>query len=502
MSSKNTYILALDQGTTACRSLVFDSASNVISSSKQEFTQIFPQSDQVEHDANEIWDRQLMTINQALDQANINANDIACIGITNQRETVVIWDKSTGEPLHNAIVWQDKRTAAFMQQLVADNKEELIRDKTGLVLDPYFSASKMKWLLDNISGARDKAKKGELAMGTMDSWLIYKLTGGKSLITDITNACRTMLFNIHECKWESELLQIFDIPEQLLLQVMPSSIALEQAPITDKSIVAAEIPITGIAGDQHAALLGQGCTKAGMIKNTYGTGCFMLMHTGETAVLSKNRLLTTIAWQLHGQKPQYALEGSIFIGGSVIQWLRDGLGIISSAEEINQIAAEDNGGVYFVPAFVGLGSPHWDTSARGTIIGITRGTTKGHLARAALEAIAFQSVELAQAMVADMGDMSETNELRVDGGVTASELFMQIQADLLGQSIKSAKIEETTALGAAYFAGLSLGIWDDLQSIHDEWQEGSAYQPQLDDDSRKEMLAKWDEALERSKGWV
>ena len=495
------YILALDQGTTTSRSLVFDSQGEIISSSKEEFHQFFPASDKVEHDAMEIWDTQLRTIKTALRDAKFSINDIACIGIANQRETVLIWDKKSGEPLHNAIVWQDKRTSDFMSRLRDEGKESLIGDKTGLVLDPYFSASKLRWLLDNVPGARAKAAAGELAAGTMDTWLIYKLTGGKILITDITNAARTMLFNIHTCKWDKELLELFDIPAAVLPKVVSSSLPFEGAPITSKKIIGGEVAITGIAGDQHAALLGQGCTKPGMIKNTYGTGCFMLIHTGDTPLKSKNNLLTTIAWQLPGQKPQYALEGSIFIGGSVIQWLRDGLKLIKSAPEVNQLAAEDNGGVYFVPAFVGLGSPHWDAEARGMIIGITRGTTGGHLARAALESIAFQSVELAQAMAADM-DSGEENELRADGGVTASELFMQIQSDLLGAPIKTARIEETTALGAAYFAGLSLGIWKDLEHIYSSWQEGGIYEPKIDTASRTEMLARWSEAVKRSKGWA
>ncbi|MBE8182555.1 MAG: glycerol kinase GlpK [Candidatus Portiera sp.] len=497
-----TYVLALDQGTTASRSLIFDANSNLVSSSKKEFTQYFPQPGMVEHDANEIWETQLFTLQDTLEQAKLKLADMACIGITNQRETILLWDKTTGEPLHNAIVWQDKRTTDLMGHL--QKSKDIITSKSGLVADPYFSAPKLKWLLDNVPGARDSAAKGNIAAGTMDSWLIYRLSGGKSFITDITNACRTMLFNIHSCEWDDELLDIFEIPKQILPEVVTSSIPLDRAPVTDEQTFGAAIPITGIAGDQHAALLGQSCTEPGMIKNTYGTGCFMLMNTGDTPIPSKNNLLTTIAWQLPDSKPQYALEGSIFVGGSVIQWLRDGLGIIKSAAEINAIAAEDNGGVYFVPAFVGLGSPHWDAKARGTIIGITRGTTKGHIARAALESIAFQSVELAEAMRGDMAELAgvESNELRADGGVTASDLFMQIQADLLGTEVKKAHIEETTALGAAYFAGLSIGIWKDLDEINATWRAGASYKPKLGEEEKGKLLARWKEALNRSKEWI
>ena len=507
----NNYILALDQGTTSCRTLIFDVKSDgkvgLKGSNKQEFTQHFPVSDMVEHDATEILNTQLTTVRLALQQAQLQPTDIACIGITNQRESVMLWDKNSGKPLHRVLVWQDKRTTDFMNSLKEAGVDKMLRAKTGLLSDPYFSASKIKWLLDNVAGARDKAQEGSLAAGTMDAWLVYCLTAGKRFITDVTNASRTLLFNIHSVQWDDELLEIFDIPKQILPQVVTSTIPLEEAPRSSKDVIGAEIPITGIAGDQHAALLGQGCVKSGMIKNTYGTGCFMLMNTGDKLVESSNGLLTTIAWQLPNAKPIYALEGSIFAAGSVIQWLRDGLGLIKNAVDINEVAAKDNGGVYFVPAFAGLGSPHWDPRARGTIIGITRGTEAGHLARAALESIAFQSVELAELMkldaVAFFDDGGNINhELRADGGVSASSLFMQIQADLLGQMVKLAQIEEATALGAAYFAGLALGFWNDTDEIYEQWSEGATYKPAIDKKHREVMMTNWNRAVERSKGWA
>ena len=514
----NNYILALDQGTTSCRTLIFDVKSDgkvgLKGSNKQEFTQHFPASDMVEHDATEILNTQLTTARLALQQAQLKPTDIACIGITNQRESVMLWDKNNGKPLHRVLVWQDKRTTDFMNSLKEagvgkDGVDKVLRAKTGLLSDPYFSASKIKWLLDNVEGARDKAQEGSLAAGTMDAWLVYCLTAGKSFITDVTNASRTLLFNIHSIQWDDELLEIFDIPKQILPQVVTSTIPLEEAPRSSKDVIGAEIPITGIAGDQHAALLGQGCVKSGMIKNTYGTGCFMLMNTGTKLVESSHGLLTTIAWQLPRAKPIYALEGSIFAAGSVIQWLRDGLGLIKNVADINEVAAKDNGGVYFVPAFAGLGSPHWDPRARGTIIGITRGTEAGHLARAALESIAFQSVELAELMKLDAvasfddgGDINHNHELRADGGVSASSLFMQIQADLLGQMVKRAKIEEATALGAAYFAGLALDFWNGTDEIYEQWSEGATYKPVIDKKKREEMMTNWNRAVERSKGWV
>ena len=511
----NNYILALDQGTTSCRTLIFDVKSDgkveLKGSNKQEFTQHFPASDMVEHDATEILNTQLTTARLALQQAQLQPTDIACIGITNQRESVMLWDKNSGKPLHRVLVWQDKRTTDFMNSLKDGDGDvdKVLRAKTGLLSDPYFSASKIKWLLDNVAGARDKAHEGSLAAGTMDAWLVYCLTAGKRFVTDVTNASRTLLFNIHSVQWDDELLEIFDIPKQILPQVVTSTIPLEDAPRSSKDVIGAEIPITGIAGDQHAALLGQGCVKSGMIKNTYGTGCFMLMNTGDKLVESSNGLLTTIAWQLPNAKPIYALEGSIFAAGSVIQWLRDGLGLIKNAADINEVAAKDNGGVYFVPAFAGLGSPHWDPRARGTIIGITRGTEAGHLARAALESIAFQSVELAELMKLDTvasyddgGNINHNHELRADGGVSASSLFMQIQADLLGQMVKLAQIEEATALGAAYFAGLALGLWNDTDEIYEQWSEGATYKPVIDKKHRDAMMTNWNRAVERSKGWA
>lgn len=509
--AKNSYILALDQGTTACRSLIFELLKTgqikLVASKKKEFSQFFPQPDMVEHDANEIFNTQLTTIDAVLQDAGIKSGDIACIGITTQRETAMLWDKNSGKPLYKALVWQDKRTTDFMKNIKESSAAKMLRAKTGLLSDPYFSASKIKWLLDNVEDARIKAKDETLLAGTMDTWLIYCLTGGKSFITDITNASRTLLFDIHKGEWDHELLELFDIPQSILPQVVTSSISLDEAPLTAKEILGASIPITGIAGDQHAALFGQGCVNPGMIKNTYGTGCFMLMNTGNHAVESSHNLLTTIAWQLPGEKPLYALEGSIFIAGSVIQWMRDGLRVINSALQINQIAAQDNGGVYFVPAFTGLGAPHWDPQARGTIIGITRGTELGHLARAALESIAFQSVELIELMRMDaiklFGDTKKiTNELRADGGVTASALFMQIQADLLGEKIKTAKMEETTALGVAYFAGLGIGYWKDTAEINFHCSEAKNYLPEMDVKVREKMLSNWKRAVDRSKQWV
>lgn len=489
------YILALDQGTTSSRALIFDAAGKLCGSGLEEFPQHFPQPGWVEHNAEEIWQSQLASLRTALQKAGLRANEISALGITNQRETVLIWDRKTGQPLHNALVWQDRRTTERMQQL--KDKEDWLRSKTGLLPDPYFSASKLEWLLDNVKGAREKADKGELAAGTMDSFLVYRLTNGKEQITDMTNACRTLLFDIHKCRWDDELLELFNIPKSILPRVVANSGDLAQ---TSEEVLGAKITINGMAGDQHAALCGQLCTEPGMVKNTYGTGCFMLMLTGDKAVASKNRLLTTLAWALPDEPVQYALEGSVFVGGAAIQWLRDGLEMITTADRINQLAAPDNGGVYLVPAFTGLGAPHWDPRARGIIIGITRGTRSSHIARATLESIAFQSTELARSMQADCG--FEFKTMRADGGATASSVLMQIQADLLNVSIKVPRIAETTALGAAYFAGLGKGIWQSFDEISAHWQLGSEYTPKISQTERDQLLAHWQEAVVRTRNWA
>ena len=449
------YILALDQGTTSSRAIVFDHKGQIRSVAQKEFTQIFPQPGWVEHDPNEIWSSQASVAAEATVKMGINGTNIKAIGITNQRETTIVWDRTTGEPVYNAIVWQDRRTAAFCDQLKNDGHADLIRAKTGLVIDAYFSGSKIRWILDNVAGARAKANAGELAFGTVDSWLVWKFTRGKVHATDVTNASRTMLFNIQTLEWDKQLLEIFNIPASMLPAVKQSSEIYGE---TATTVFASKIPIAGIAGDQHAALFGQMCIDNGMVKNTYGTGCFMLMNIGEKFIASKNNLLTTIAWKIDG-KVQYAFEGSIFIGGAVVQWLRDGLGVIKTSPDVEQLALSvpDTGGVYFVPAFAGLGAPYWDAEARGTIVGLTRGSTAGHIARAALQSIAYQTMDVLKAMEADAG--TTIKELRVDGGATANDLLMQFQADVLGSKVIRPKIVETTALGAAYLAGLAVGYW-------------------------------------------
>lgn len=492
------YILALDQGTTSSRAIVFDHAGEIHSVAQKEFTQHFPQSGWVEHDANEIWECQIGVAVEALQKVNLNASDIAAIGITNQRETTVVWDRNTGEPIHHAIVWQDRRTAAFCDQLKADGHVETFQKKSGLVLDAYFSGTKVRWLLDHVEGARAKAEAGELAFGTIDAWLVWKLTGGKVHITDATNACRTLMFNIYDLDWDDKLLNILNVPRSVLPEVKSSSEVYGE---TNIDAFSTPIPIAGIAGDQHAALFGQACTQPGMVKNTYGTGCFMLMNTGTKPVPSKNNLLTTVAWKI-GDRTEYALEGSVFIAGAVVQWLRDGLGIIKDSSEIEALAASvaDTDGAYLVPAFAGLGAPHWDPYARGTMVGISRGTTAAHLARAALESIAFQSADLVNAMVADSG--IELTQLRVDGGAAANNLLMQFQSDLLGVSVIRPKMLETTALGAAYLAGLAVGYWKDQEEIAKQWQIEKTFEPQMKADQVQALQAGWQKALERSKGWA
>ncbi len=492
------FILSVDQGTTSSRAIIFNNLGEIKSIAQKEFTQFYPQPGWVEHDANEIWSTQAGVITEAIAKAGISANSLAAMGITNQRETTVIWDRGTGEPIHNAIVWQDRRTSDFCSELVANGYDKTIREKTGLVLDAYFSGTKIKWLLDNIEGAKQKAAAGKLAFGTIDSWLIWKLTDGQVHVTDITNASRTMLFNIHTKTWDDDLLKILDIPKSLLPLVKSSSEVYAE---TSASLFNVPIPIAGIAGDQQAALFGQMCTNRGMLKNTYGTGGFLVFNTGDKPIESKNNLLTTVAWEIDG-KVTYALEGSIFIAGAVVQWLRDGLGLIKSSEEVEELAnsVEDNGGVYLVPAFVGLGAPHWDQYARGTITGLTRGTTSGHIARAALEAIAYQTVDVLKAMESDSG--IKVTELRVDGGATANNLLMQFQSDILGIPLVRPKISETTALGVAYLAGLAVGYWDGLDSISSQWAIEKKFEPQMDTGKTEELLDNWNKSVGRSKNWL
>ena len=467
------YILALDQGTTSSRAIVFNKAGSIVSIAQREFKQIYPEPGLVEHDAGEIWSTQVGVATEAIIKAGITPQEVAAIGITNQRETTLLWDRTTGEPLHNAIVWQDRRTSAYCDELKARGLAKNIQEKTGLIVDAYFSATKIKWILDNVAGAREKAAAGQIAFGTMDSWLIWKLTDGRVHVTDVTNASRTMVYNIHTLDWDQELLDLFDIPRSILPEVKSSSEVYGE---TTGNVLAAKIPIAGIAGDQQAALFGQMCRERGMVKNTYGTGCFMLMNIGDKPILSQNNLVTTIAWKING-KVQYALEGSIFIGGAVVQWLRDGLGLISSSADVEALAMKvaDTGGVYLVPAFAGLGAPHWDQDARGTITGITRGTNASHIARAAIESIAFQTMEVLKAMEADSG--LSIKELRVDGGATANDLLMQFQADVLNTTVIRPQVTEVTALGAAYLAGLAVGYWENMDDISGQWQIDRSFEP-------------------------
>ncbi|MFU8862069.1 MAG: glycerol kinase GlpK [Cyclonatronaceae bacterium] len=491
------YILALDQGTTSSRAIVFDQAGSILSLAQKEFRQIYPKPGWVEHDGNEIWSSQAGVAAEAIAQAGVNGKDIAGIGITNQRETTLIWDRATGKPVFNAIVWQDRRTSEYCDELKEQGLAEMIRSKTGLIIDAYFSGTKVRWILENVDGVRERAEKGELAFGTMDSWLIWNLTKGDVHVTDVTNASRTMLFNIHSGSWDDEILELMNIPKSLLPEVKSSS---EVYGHTKTTIFASKVPIAGIAGDQQAALFGQRCIEPGMVKNTYGTGCFMVMNTGEKPIISKNNLLTTIAWKVDG-KTVYALEGSIFIAGAVVQWLRDELGIIRTAPEIEKLArsVEDNGGVYLVPAFAGLGAPHWDQYARGTMVGITRGTSSGHIARAALEGIAYQTMDVLNAMEADSG--IEIKELRVDGGATANNLLMQFQSDILQVPVVRPKILETTALGAAYLAGLAVGYWKDQKDISEQWQVDKRFEPKMKPKKVAEYTKGWNRALKAARIW-
>ncbi len=491
------YILALDQGTTSSRSLVVDKKGAIIGQAQKEFKQIFPQPGWVEHDANEIWSTQFGTMAEAMAQAGINTKQVSGIGITNQRETTVVWDKISGQPIYHAIVWQDRRTAAYCDELKAAGLAGLIQEKTGLIIDAYFSATKLKWILDHVPGARDKAVKGELAFGTIDSWLTWKLTNGDVHVTDVSNASRTMLFNIHSLQWDVELLRIFDIPPAVLPVVKPSS---KIYGVTGQIIPDSRIPVAGIAGDQQAALFGQLCTQPGMVKNTYGTGCFMLMNTGENAITSKNNLLTTIAWQIN-DKTEYALEGSVFIAGAVVQWLRDELKIIRKSADVEKLAAQvkDTDGVYIVPAFAGLGAPHWNQYARGSVFGLTRGSSNAHIAKAALESIAYQTYDVLKAMEADSG--IQIKELRVDGGATVNSALMQFQSDILNCKVVRPKITETTALGAAYLAGLAVGFWKNVEEIQQQWQIDQSFAPSMETDKRNQLVNGWQRAVKASIAW-
>ncbi len=492
------YILSLDQGTTSSRAIIFDKGGNIVSVAQKEFTQFFPQPGWVEHDANEIWSTQIGVATEAILKAGLTIQNIAGIGITNQRETAVVWDRHTSQPVYNAIVWQDRRTAAYCDELKKDGTAEIIKTKTGLVTDAYFSGTKVKWILENVAGAKSKAENGDLCFGTIDSWLLWKLTNGKVHATDVSNASRTLLFNIHSMQWDEDLLKLFGIPNAMLPEVRSSS---EIYGMTENLLTATSVPVSGIAGDQQSALFGQMCTQPGMVKNTYGTGCFMLMNTGDKAVASKNNLLTTVAWKINGQV-QYALEGSVFIAGAVVQWLRDGLRLIQTSAEVEALAlkVEDNGGVYMVPAFTGLGAPYWNQHARGTIVGITRGTTYAHIARAALESIAFQTMDVLKAMEADAG--FKIKELRVDGGATVNNQLMQFQSDLLNTSVIRPGITETTALGAAYLAGLAVGYWKDIAEVEKYWQKEKAFNPSMTDDKRNSLQKNWQRAIRSAQAWA
>jgi glycerol kinase len=492
-----SFILALDQGTTSSRAIVFDHDGAIAAVAQKEFRQIFPNPGWVEHDPQEIWASQIGVAVEALGRAHLTAKDVAAIGITNQRETTIVWDRETGLPIHNAIVWQDRRTADFCERLKHDGAGETVQAKTGLLIDAYFSASKIRWILDNVAGARAKADAGKLAFGTVDTWLVWKLTGHQRHVTDASNASRTMLFNIHTLKWDDELLRLFGVPASMLPEVKSSSEVYGQV---SSSLGIDHVPIAGIAGDQQSALFGQMCRMPGMSKNTYGTGCFLLQNIGTAPTRSRQQLVTTVAWQVGG-RTEYALEGSVFIGGAVVQWIRDGLGLIRSAADIEPLAASvpDNGGVYLVPAFAGLGAPHWDPYARGTIVGITRGTSAGHIARAALESIAYQVTDLLDAMHADAG--IPLKELRVDGGAATNNTLMQFQADLLGVPVVRPAVTETTALGAAYLAGIAVDYWKSAEEVNGQWKVDRRFEPAMPRAAINALRERWSEALKRSKAW-
>jgi glycerol kinase len=492
------YILAIDQGTTSSRALIFDHSGQICSKAQHDFEQHFPEPGWVEHDATEIWNTQLEVIWESINKTDINISDISAFGITNQRETTVVWDRESGEPVHNAIVWQDRRTSELCKSLKNRGLSEKFRQKTGLIIDAYFSATKLAWILDNVHQARDKANAGQLAFGTIDSWLVWKLTGGKRHITDVSNASRTMLFNINSMEWDDEILKILDIPESVLPEVCSSS---EVYAKTDESLFAEEIPISSIIGDQQSALFGQRCFKPGMVKNTYGTGAFMMLNTGNKPIESRNNLLTTIAWKLDG-KVTYALEGSVFIAGAVVQWLRDQLEMFGASGDIEELAAgvPDSGGVCFVPAFTGLGAPHWDPLARGLIIGLTRGTNSGHIARAALESIAYQVSDVLKAM--EMDSAITINELRVDGGATENNLLMQFQSDILDIPLIRPEVHESTAFGAACLAGLAVGFWNDIKELENMSQSSNTFLPAIENRKAENLLKQWHRGVKRAKNWA
>jgi len=492
------FVLSIDQGTTSSRALIFDHKGNICSVAQKEFEQIFPKPGWVEHDPKEIWSSQAAVVTEAMSKMGINGSNLQAIGITNQRETTIVWDRATSEPVYNAIVWQDRRTSGICDELKEKGLSQKIREKTGLVIDAYFSGTKVKWILDNVPGAREKANKGELAFGTVDTWLVWKLTGGRTHVTDVSNASRTMLFNINTLQWDDEMLEILNIPKSVLPRVGSSSEIYDH---TNTTFFASKVPIAGIAGDQQAALFGQMCVEEGMVKNTYGTGCFILMNTGDKPFISKNNLVTTVGWQING-KTTYALEGSIFIGGAVVQWLRDGLGIIKKSSEIEALAAqvEDSGDLYFVPSFTGMGAPYWDQYARGLMVGLSRGTTRAHIARAALEGIAYQTMDVLQVMELD-ADL-KIKELRVDGGASVNNLLMQFQSDILKTTVVRPKVTETTAMGAAYLAGLATGYWNDLNDIRQQWQLDQKFEPKMAETQVKALKDRWLDAVARAKSWI
>lgn len=495
---QNKLILALDQGTTSSRAILFNHDGEIVNISQKTFKQIFPKPGWVEHDPNEIWSSQISVAAEVIAKVGISGKEIAAIGITNQRETTIVWDRETSEPIYNAIVWQDRRTAKYCDELKSQGHTAIIKKKTGLILDAYFSGTKVKWILDNVEGARQKAEEGKLCFGTVDTWLIWKLTRGKMFMTDVSNASRTLLLNIHTLEWDDELLELFTIPKSMLPEVKQSSEIYGE---TCTTLFSTKIPISGVAGDQQAALFGQLCTEPGMVKNTYGTGCFMLMNTGKKPVYSKNNLLTTVAWKIGG-KTTYALEGSVFVGGAAVQWLRDGAKMINSTEEIEILAQSvpDNGGIYFVPALTGLGAPYWDQYARGAIVGITRGTTNAHIARATLEGIAYQVYDLVKAMEADFGKKGK--ELRVDGGAVANNLLMQFQSDLFGFNVIRPKTLETTALGAAYLAGLAVGYWKSIDDLQQQWSVDRVFSAKMDKAEANKLVKNWDKAVGRASNWI
>ncbi|MGF1472845.1 MAG: glycerol kinase GlpK [Rubrobacteraceae bacterium] len=493
------YVLGIDQGTTGTTVLIFNHDSEVVGQAASEFTQHYPHPGWVEHDADEIWDVSMKVVEDAFDEAGISAEDLNAISITNQRETIVMWERATGKPVHNAIVWQDRRTAEYCDELAERGVEETLNEKTGLLIDPYFSGTKVRWMLENVEGLRQKAENGEIAFGTIDSWMVWKLTGGNVHITDYTNASRTLLFNIHDLQWDDEMCEILEVPKEILPEVKPSSYVFGE---TDPdSFFGAAIPVAGIAGDQQAALFGEACFEPGLAKNTYGTGSFVLMNTGNEAVKSNEGLLTTIAWGIGDEPVEYALEGAIFITGAAVQWLRDGLEIIEDASETEELATsvDSNDGVYFVPALVGLGAPHWDAYARGTIVGITRGNTRAHIARAALESMCYQTRDVVEAMVKDSG--IDVKSFRADGGAVANEFLMQFQADILGVTVEVPEITETTAVGSAYMAGLATGFWESKDEIAEKWALHRRYNPEMGEDERERLHGMWLRAVERSKGW-